>query len=435
MFARIAPVICALALCMTYGIVAQKNQWFPAKYVNFVVNQASLAIETLTGEDTWYYLDTAEPRQVVEHYDESLAQSGLTLITGVTADKTLSLRVVDMDGAIVHQWQPDWYQIWPDAPHVHRHHKPRGIPGTHIHGSKLLDNGDIIFNFENLSLVRLDACGEVVFKLPHLTHHSIFEDEQGDFWVPSQKYQTQPRSDLPNLTVPYKEDTVLKVSPSGEVLAEYSIVDILVKNGYDGLLYMSAKAGRHTKVKGDLHHLNDVEVFPSTMSEGVFKHGDVMVSLRNINTVFVFDPQSLAIRFISIGQYVRQHDPDFIDGNTISVYDNNNMAALEHEPQSRIVLQSALDSSLQSYLKPQDKLGFYTNIMGKHQWLANGNLLILESMNGRVFEVTPDKQLVWQYNNVIANESLVGIMEGAERLAPKYDRAFFSQLASRCDNN
>ena len=33
--------------------------------------------------------------------------------------------------------------------------------------------------------------------------------------------------------------------------------------------------------------------------------------------------------------------------------------------------------------------------MGKHQWLANGAMLILLAMNGRIFKITPDMQVVW----------------------------------------
>jgi hypothetical protein len=37
--------------------------------------------------------------------------------------------------------------------------------------------------------------------------------------------------------------------------------------------------------------------------------------------------------------------------------------------------------------------------MGEHQRLANGNGLIVESDRGRVFEVTPDGEIVWTYIN------------------------------------
>jgi hypothetical protein len=32
--------------------------------------------------------------------------------------------------------------------------------------------------------------------------------------------------------------------------------------------------------------------------------------------------------------------------------------------------------------------------------LKNGNTLIVESDNGRAFEVTPEKEIVWEYNSI-----------------------------------
>ena len=42
---------------------------------------------------------------------------------------------------------------------------------------------------------------------------------------------------------------------------------------------------------------------------------------------------------------------------------------------------------------------FYTHVMGGVERLSNGNTLIVESVNGRIFEVTPDCELVWDYIN------------------------------------
>jgi len=39
----------------------------------------------------------------------------------------------------------------------------------------------------------------------------------------------------------------------------------------------------------------------------------------------------------------------------------------------------------------------YTSIYGSQQRLPNGNTLISESNNGRLLEVTRDKQVVWEY--------------------------------------
>lgn len=50
------------------------------------------------------------------------------------------------------------------------------------------------------------------------------------------------------------------------------------------------------------------------------------------------------------------------------------------------------------YIAP-DKYSFYSPIMSCAQRLKNGNTLITQGINGRIFEVTPDKQIVWEYWN------------------------------------
>jgi len=40
---------------------------------------------------------------------------------------------------------------------------------------------------------------------------------------------------------------------------------------------------------------------------------------------------------------------------------------------------------------------FYTAIMGSVQRLPNGNTLVSEGISKRIFEITPDKELVWEY--------------------------------------
>jgi hypothetical protein len=428
---RFSFYIASVVICLVYGMAAQKYQLFPSPQLHFMVSQARLVVGEISGNNDWYYVD-AKDRKLIAAYKPDAVQPGLTMITGLDKDHQLAIKVIDMQGEVVHQWNIDWYEIWPDASHIPEHLVPKGKPGTHIHGSKLMDNGDIVFNFENLGLVRLDACGNTVFKTPYPTHHSINIGNNGDFWLPGQIYQRQALPDYPYYQAPFKDDTVVKIAKDGKVLSSVSIMKILKDNGYEGLMYLSTLKSRELSVTGDVYHLNDVEIFPDHIKEGVFKHGDVMVSLRNINTVFVYDPKTLKIRYLSTGKFVRQHDPDFIDGNTFSVYDNNHIGPAKHGQSSKIVIVSALDDSVTSYLSESDQLPFFSNIMGKHQWLDNGNLLILESMNGRVLEVSPQKQLVWSYNNLIAQTGKVSIMEGSERLAPSFDDAFFQQKMALC---
>jgi hypothetical protein len=209
-------------------------------------------------------------------------------------------------------------------------------------------------------------------------------------------------------------------------LEEWSVAELLRENGLGGLLYLGSLENRSTQVCGDLLHLNDVEPFPTRMEGDFFGQGDILVSLRNINTVFVFNRQNRKIKFICTGWFVRQHDPDFIDGNRFSVFDNNNIAPERHSHQSRIVIVSARAKTSLVFFEGVMSAPFYTNIMGKHQWLPNGNLLITESMQGRAFEINRRGKIVWEYVNYV-DRGVVGLVEEVQRLSSDYARFFVNE--------
>lgn len=423
--------LASMVVFICFGITAERFGIFPAPQFKWVVKQAKLALDLLFPQDQWYYVARNGRARIETHQPEHV-QPGLTMFTGIGPELILQISVVDALGERVQHWDIDWFKLWPDAKHLPDNMIPQSRPGTHIHGAKLMENGDVVFNFENLGLVRLDACGNTVFRLPYQTHHSIHEDESGIIWLPGQTTYYQKWDEYPGFEPPFKDDTIARVSQRGELLETVSVMKLLDQNNLMGLTLMSSLDSRDPRPTGDLFHLNDVEVFPSTIAEGVFKHGDVMISLRNINTVLVYDPKTLAIRFISTGRFVRQHDPDFIDGNRISVYDNNNLPGAK-DKHSKIVEVSAIDGSVRPLFTGSKAQPFYSTIMGKHQWLSNGNLLVLESMNGRAMELRPDNTLVWSYNNIIEGTNKVGIMAGADRLAPHFDKDFFAAQRSRCE--
>jgi hypothetical protein len=250
-------------------------------------------------------------------------------------------------------------------------------------------------------------------------------------WVSGQITETERISKYPNHVPPFENFFVLEVSPDGRILQQISIFDVLIQNGLQGLMNMQTPANEVTKVDGDTLHLNDVETFPSTLAPGVFTRGDIMISLRNINAIFVFDPVSGRIKFKDIGRVIRQHDPDFIDGNQISIFDNNNLAPDNADRFSRIAISSATDGMIDTAYSGSEANPFFTSIIGNHQWLANGNLLVTSSRQGYAFEVDKAGKIVWQFFNLVG-ENTLGLLNDTQRLAPSFDTGFFKSIAHEC---
>ena len=427
---RIHFVFSLCVVAFFYGFIVHRNQIFPYKTIKDAKDVAVLLYEDITGGRV-KFTDKTFTRNIPV-YDSDAAYAGPSLITALLREKkTMYINIIDMEGNLLQEWNIDWHEIWPKVTHIPKSDPKlsQGHPNTHIHGAELLDNGDVVFNFEHLGMVRVDVCGNVVWRLPYRTHHSIYKDENDTLWVSGQINHESELPEFPNHDPPFIEPTVIQVNLDGELLKEISVLDLLVENNLQGLLYMSTIDNTDTQVNGDTLHLNDVETFPSYLDEGVFKTGDIMISLRNINTVLVFRNEDRVITYLSIGEFVRQHDPDFLDGYRISVFDNQNIAPSSYGYQSRIIIKSFLDNQSSIYFTGDEEMPFYTNIMGKHQWLPNGNLLITESQRGRAFEIDPQGRIVWEF---VMGDGKYWIVEEVQRVSANFTREFFEQARQEC---
>lgn len=421
------------SISFLYGSFAKEHHTFPSSQVD----SAALALKGLLRKtsragDPIVYFPSKESRTVVVHQPGAVAP-GLTLISGIGGKGALFAKLIDVNGRVVHAWDLDWFRLWPHADYLPPDVRPKSRPGTHIHGMVLEPNGDLVFNYEELGMMKVDVCGRPLWRLPRRTHHSIVRDDDGNYWAPELVESKTPLATLPNYKPPLFLYSVLEVSPEGRVLREIPIIDLLMRNGYSGLLYMQSTSQFSTAASDDMLHMNDVDVFPKSMAEGAFKHGDIMVSLRNINAVVVFDPQTLLIKTAIVGRFVRQHDPDFDDGWNISVFDNNNVTSSPGNGSSRIASYSVKYDRVDTIYQGTPEHPFYSIIMGKHQRLPNGDILIAEAMKGRVFEVSPSKQIIWEYFNQTGDKGMLGLMEDAQRIPPDFiSESKIEELAERC---
>ena len=405
-----------IILSFLYGYLSHQSKIFPYPIIASAEKAVFSLFYKLSSDSLpWYYLKGEYPQDGSVTFKPQSAYKGLNLITSIGAENKLYAQLISMQGQIKHQWDIDWFKLWSDQRHLPEEIIPKEKPGTHIDGAVLMPNGDIVFNFQYCGLIRLNPCGGMVWRLPYQTHHSINFDEKGHLWVSGRKHHMKPSHKYENYVPPFEEETILEVSPDGKILQEISVMDLFIKNDFQGYLYMGPQSDWSTQTSGDTIHLNDVEPFPPSFKEGFFSKDDIMVSLRNIHTIFVFNRINQKIKFLKTGYFVRQHDPDFIDGNTISVFDNNHFAPETDGYQSRILLLSAHESKSQVYFEGGKMTPFYTAILGKHQWLGNGNLLITESMKGRAFEIDKNGEIVWEYLNVIG-KGVTGIIEEAQRV-------------------
>ena len=256
-----------------------------------------------------------------------------------------------------------------------------------------------------------------------MTHHSIDLSADGSFWIPSREF-TQDDAKYPLFKVPYRDDTILRVSASGDVLSEISVNKILIANGLYALLVANGRF-RVDMQEDDVLHVNDIEELKSdnSASYSLFEAGDLLLSFRHLNVLLVVSPRDWKVKWYQSGPWLRQHDADFQADGTITVFNNNS-----DDTKAGDILEGSQIMSLQPFSSDRhvdiiygDKPGenFFTNTQGKHQRLPNGNMLIAEYYGGRALEVNPDGDIVWEYVNRYDEESVAKI-SGAARYPEDY---------------
>ena len=357
------------------------------------------------------------------------------MIAGVTADDQNYIDIIDRAGEIVHSWQPNWFDIWPNGPEgIPSERLPKKLPGAILHGVQIAENGDVILNYEFLSTIRLDACGNVKWRLGNLGHHAVDLADDGTIWVGSERWLVVGPSSYENQIGPMSSWAIEQLDQDGNQLQKKEIFEILVENDLRGLMHLSTLDNMRTEVVSDTLHLNDVEIFPSGQPSEIFSPGDILISLRNISTIIVVDPETWKVKFRSTGPVLRPHDADFAPNDQILVYDNRNLNPLPREDlYSRVVKIDARTGAHSVFFKGEGNARFYSETLGRQQLLPNGNLMLTSGHEGRVMEVGPDGRLLWQYFNIV-DENYTGIVTEGHVLPENMDRDFFENHRKSCEN-
>lgn len=375
-----------------YGVAVWAFQIFPYEWL------ASTG-QTVSQEFVPHHIRDAYYEQSgVKTVDPDAVSPGVTLLTGYWKEFEWrpGIKLIDSSGKVLHRWKTDPSEIWPESPHNDQAAGKMNQADNYVHGSYLFENGDVLFNIEYLGLVRMNAKGEVVWKLPFRTHHSVARDEAGNFWVCGMQWLEHDNERLerfPGLKAPINEDLILQVSEDGEILREISLLDSIYQSGYE-------KAIWQTQSQRDVLHANDVEPLPQSIADSyaLFDAGDLVVSCREISAVFVVGAESGLIKWFS-RDFCMQHDPDFIGQGEMLVFDNNTHRPSEENRfgGSEIVKVNPETGTRTVVYPTSDDQDFFTFSGGKLQKLSNGNMLITEARRARVFEIDSSGRTVWEW--------------------------------------
>ncbi len=404
-----------LSLCMVsfgYGAAMVFFEWPP---YHFLRGQARDLVILYQQRESYLGIDPVRWLRPAHHEGngvttkvEDRVQPGITFVTGFF-DSAVSAQLIDFDGKVIHRWIDT--KSWDTA---------------EIHGAVPLPDGSVVIVRSGNGLRRLDKCGAEMWKLDYHAHHSAFLSEDGTLWVSGKRKlkKGDPRlKDLYGIKAPFTEDTAIQVSLDGKLLQEFSLVKMLFDAGMEGMLFASGEDLPGKTFLDDMTHLNDVEILQKKDAGAfpMFEAGDAIVPLRNINLLFVFDPKTRNVKWTQTGPWLRQHDPDFRSDGKITLYNNRRDGTSrglrfggsniqEIDPLSRRV--NILYEGTKDHI-------FHSEVLGKHQNLENGNILISGGHEGRVFEIDPNGKIVWEFINRYDKDRVIMTHEGT-RLPSDY---------------
>lgn len=312
-------------------------------------------------------------------HDPDQSAGGYTLIAPQTADGRVYL--VDIGGEVVHQWQ------MPVRPGRHAVILPNGNLGYNGSHSGSQDRYASWSMWHGGDFYEVTPQGEVVWRYQDTAHH---HDAQ---WLPNGNLLYAACSPVP---LAFAERV-----PGGTAHApdEAMYGDVIREVNRAGELVWEWKAWEHLDPKdfpiapgfGRFH-------WPLVNGLGVDARGEVLMSLRTTSGVIAVDRQTGGVTMhIPPSLVSHQHSPVALANGNILVFDNGNFRTGAHVAFSRVLeMDPASREVVWSYADDMVNM-FYSAFMGNAQRLPNGNTHITESATGRLFEVTPAGQVVWEY--------------------------------------
>lgn len=340
------------------------------------------------------------------------------------------IQLINTKGKVVHEWN----NIDAD--------RARLLPNGNLlvlHGSKNLIREEPWVNLRT-RVSEYDWEGNMVwsYNSDYVLHHDVQRLANGNTLllqkVPVPKEYLARIKDPVRRTIELKADRITEIDSSGKVVWQWDSWEHIDLNECG----VRECPGKHTVDDKDGEfdiddfqdwtHLNTISVLPENkwyeQGDKRFKPGNIIIMPRNFWTIYLVDHETGEIVWQYQGDYkgglVGGHEPSMIPepypgaGNII-ILDNGSQNKRES---SSFILEINPQTKKTEWIYDVGQK-FFTRARGSVQRLPNGNTLISEDRSGRVFEVTPEKEIVWEYQ---ANLLIVR----AHKYSPEYCDQFAS---------
>jgi outer membrane protein assembly factor BamB len=297
--------------------------------------------------------------------------------------------LIDMRGRVVHQWSMPY---------------PPGLYGV------LLDNGNLLYagrvndsplaNLEGAGgvLLEVDWDGNPVWKYEDkYMHHTFYRMKNGNTmivkWVPvPDNIAAKVKGGLPGTELEgvIWADAFQEITVEGKVAWEWLAYEHLDPE----VDYICPLCQRD-----EWTHVSACVVMPD---------GNILASFSKTHTVAIIDRNTGTVKWRwGRGEIAHQNDSILLRNGNILIFDNDVHASPYSMGFSRILEVNPKTNEMVWSYEDELRTNFYSSIMGSCQRLPNGNTLICETTTGRIFEVSPKRDIVWEFNSPFSHQSPV----------------------------
>ena len=386
-----------------FGEIAYKISSFPSKVFGLYVHIDTKAYQPLILKNRWLEINGFSKYGKINQnvYNDK----GYLLLSAFSDKKQQStvklIRISDQH--IIHEWIPSIDQI--EELHKEENLNKFGSEKFNlllftkkrfriIH-PLLLKDGSLVFSERDSRLIKISKNSELVWLTSYTHHHSIEQDIDGNIWTAIRNFPTVYDTIIEN----YRDDAIALVNMHGEVIYKKSVTEILIENGYQGLVWGVGP------VELDPLHLNDIQ--PALFSSKYWEVGDLLISLRHRSTIFLYRPQSNKILWLKTGPWLNQHDADFISESKISVFGNDVYRVndvwggkLFSKSNNVYIYDFEKDTIITPYSSILEELDVRTPTEGHSEILGNGDVFIEETDYGRALRISAD-DVKWEFTSTI----------------------------------
>ena len=332
-----------------------------------------------------------------------------------------SAHLIDMNGRIVHTWQCRDVDEEGDPLYPIFVERQAGDAWMSLRWREPGKAGRLWPPHPQHSVAQLAWDGSVIWRYAPpdgtIPHHDVERLKNGNTLILMLRMEQ-----LPHISErPMQNIMLVEVDPEGHTVWEWNAGDHFAEFGF------SDEARRLMHVKGgDIFHDNTATVLPGNELEhddSRFAKGNILASQRNTNLIYIIDKHSGAVVWKwgnGEDQLVGQHHPTMLQNGNILIYDNGGRAGypVKYRFNSRLLEidplteQTVWEYGYEYYQRQSSK--FLSSSWGSAQRLPNGNTFSLDTHKGRLFEVTPYGEIVWEYISPFPWGTALGI-GGAHR--------------------